>query len=71
MLEGFAFNPFSPVDDCLSSAEVGACGCDVFQALVIALVVVMFDERFDLRFQITGQEVVFQQDGFFKVWCPD
>jgi len=58
-LDGLSFNPFSPVDDCLSSAEVGVSRCDVFQALVIAVVVVMLDEHFGLRLQITGQEVVF------------
>jgi len=69
-LDGFSFDPFSPVDDCLSSAEVGVCRCDVFQALVITQVVVMLDERFDLRFQITGQEVVFQQDAVHQGLVP-
>ena len=62
MLDGFTFDPFSLFDDGFCSAGVGVGRCDVFRALVIALVVVMFDERFDLRFQITGEVIVFQQD---------
>ncbi len=59
MFDGFAFDPFSLFDDGFRPAEVGVCGCDVLQALVIALMIVMFDERLDLRFQIAWQEVVF------------
>ena len=35
---------------------------DVVQALVVALVIVMIDEGFDLGFEVTRPEVVFQQD---------
>ena len=37
-------------------------GCDVVDALVIAPMVVVIGEGFDLGFKITGQEVVGQQD---------
>jgi len=70
LFDGLSFNPFSSFDDGFRPAEVGVCGCDVFQALVIALVVVMFDEPFDLRFQITGQKVVFQQDAVLQGLVP-
>jgi hypothetical protein len=36
---------------------------------VVAAAVVVFDEGLDLRFEIAGQEVVFQQMRFFRVWC--
>ena len=48
MFDGFSFNPLALLDDGLRPAEVGVGGCDVVEALVIALMVEMFDERFDL-----------------------
>ena len=36
--------------------------CQVVQALVVAVVVVVIDEGADLAFQVAGQEVVFQQN---------
>jgi hypothetical protein len=36
------------------SPEVDVCRCDVVQALVLALVVVVIDECPDLAFEITG-----------------
>jgi hypothetical protein len=70
LFDGFAFDPFSLFDDGFCSAEVGICGCDVFQALVIALVIVVFDERFDLRFQIAGEVIILQQDAVFQGLVP-
>ena len=37
---------------------------------MIALMVVMIDEGFDLGFEITGQEVVFQQDAVLEGLMP-
>ena len=37
---------------------------------MVALVVVVIDEGFDLRFEITGQEVVFEQDAVFQGLMP-
>ena len=51
MLDGFSFDPFSLLAVGLRPTEADVCGCDVVQALVIALVVVMLDERFDHNFQ--------------------
>ena len=70
LFDGFAFDPFSLFDDGFCSAEVGICRCDVFQALVIALVIVVFDERFDLCFQIAGEVIIFQQDAVFEGLVP-
>ena len=50
--------PFS--DDGFVAPEVDIGGCDVVQALVVALVVVVIDEGPDLAFKIAGQIVVFQ-----------
>ena len=38
LFDGFAFDPFSLLDDGLSPTKVGISKCDVLQALVIALV---------------------------------
>ena len=60
IFDSLSFDPFTLFDDGLCPAEVGIGGRDVVQALVIALMVVMLDERFDLSFEIAGQEVVFE-----------
>ena len=54
MFDGLSFDPFSLFDDRFCPAEVGIGGCDVFQALMITLVVIVLDERLDLGFEITG-----------------
>ena len=61
MFDGLSLDPFSLIDDGFGPVEVGVCGCHIVQALLIALVVVMLDERLDLRLQVTGQEVVLQR----------
>jgi hypothetical protein len=35
-----------------------------------ALVVVVLDKSFDLVFEVTGQEVIFQQDAIFQGLMP-
>ena len=42
--------------------EVSVGWRDIVQAFVIALMIVMIDESFDVGFEITRQEVVFQQN---------
>ncbi len=37
---------------------------------MVALVIVMLDERFDLGFEITRQEVVFQEDAVLQGLGP-
>ena len=37
---------------------------------MVALMVVMIDEGFDLGFEIAGQEVVFQQDAVLEGLVP-
>ena len=52
--------PFS--EDGFSPTEVNIGRRDVVQALVVAVVVVVLDEGFDLPFQIAGQVVVLQHE---------
>ena len=52
------------------AAEVDVGGCDVVQALVVSLVVVIFDEGPDLALKITGQVVIFQQNPVFHGLMP-
>ena len=61
--ERLSFDPFPLLQNGFVAAEVDIGRCDVVDALVIALMVVVIDEDFDLAFEITWQEVVFQQDG--------
>ena len=70
MFECFSFDPFSSQQDGLTTPAIYVCGCEVFQALVISLVVVMTDERIDLRFQVAGQIIVFQQNAVFECLMP-
>ena len=49
-----------PFDDCCVAPEVGISGCDVVEALVVAVVVVMIDEFRDAVFEIAGHVVVLQ-----------
>ena len=70
MFDGLSLDPFSLSDDGFGPAEVGIGRRHVVQALMVALVVVVFDERFDLRFKVAGQEVVLQQDAVFQGLMP-
>ena len=54
----------------MSPAEVGVGGRHVVQALVVALVVIMLDERFDPALEVTGQEVVFLSDAVLQGLVP-
>jgi hypothetical protein len=52
-------DPFTLLDDGLRPAEIGDGGLEVVQVVVIALMFLMLDERFDLLLKVAGQEVVF------------
>jgi hypothetical protein len=70
MLEGLSLDPFTLFDDGSCPAEVGVGGLHVAQALVITLVIIVLDEGLDLRLEVAGQEVVFQQDAVFQGLVP-
>jgi len=44
----------------LPTPEVDVCGGEVVDAFVVALMIVVIDERLDLRLQICWKEVVLQ-----------
>ena len=48
LADGVAFDPFSFEQDCLASSEVDVCRREVVEAFVIAMVIVVRDERADL-----------------------
>ena len=50
--ERLLFDPFSLIQNGFIPAEVDIGRCDVVQALVVALVIVVIDEGFDLGFEI-------------------
>ena len=54
----------------MPASEVDVGGREVFQALVIALVVVVFDELADAGFKIARQVIVFQQDAVLQRLMP-
>ena len=65
-LDRVAFGPFAVVEDGLSSSEVDIGGCQVLQALVVAAEIVVLDEAADVRFEISGQVIIFEQDSVLK-----
>ena len=52
--DGGAFDPFSLKQNCLSATEVDVGGRQIFQTLVIAAMIVVLDEFFDVRVEIAG-----------------
>ena len=54
VFDGLSLDPFALFDDGLGPAKVSVGGRHVVQALVVALVIVMLNERFDLAFEIAG-----------------
>jgi hypothetical protein len=64
-----SLDPFGLFDDRFCAAEAGIGRCDVFEALVIALPVVVFDERLDLGFKVDWQIIILQQDSVLRALC--
>ena len=69
-VHGFSFDLLSLFQDLLCAPKVDVGGRQVAQALVVPVVVVVFDEGFDLGFEIAGQEVVLQQDAVLHRLMP-
>ena len=70
LLDGQFLDFLSPFDDRGVTPEVGVSGCDVANALMVTLVVVMIDEGADLVFEIARQVVVLQQDPVLQGLVP-
>ena len=69
-VKSLSFDLFTMLKNCFVTPEVEVIGCKVVDAPVIALVVVVIDERSDLGFKITRQKVVFQQAATLKCLMP-
>ena len=52
----------SHLQDIRAAAVVDVGGCQIGQALVGSMVVVVIDEGADLPFKVAGQEIVFQEN---------
>ncbi len=65
-----SFDPFALLQNGFVTSEVAVRWREVVQALVEALMVVVIDEGFDLRFEITWQKVVFEQDAVLQSLMP-
>ncbi len=63
--ECLSFYPLALFQNGFVPSEVDVCRCDVVQALVISLMVVVANEGDGVRLEITRQEVVLQQNA---VW---
>jgi len=61
-----SLDPSTLFDDGWGPAEVGVGGRHVAQRFVVALVVVVLDEGFDLGFEVAGQVVILQQDAVLQ-----
>ena len=70
LLDGVSFDPFSFQQDGLAASEVDVGRRQVLQALVVAAVIVVIDEAFDVGFEIAGQVVVLEQDAVLERLMP-
>ena len=70
LFDGALFDPFSFAQDLFAAPEVDVSGCEVLQALVISVMIVVADELAYLGFEVTGQEVVLQKDPVFQGLMP-
>lgn len=70
LLDGLALDLFAFGEDDLAAAEVDIGRNEIINALVIATVIIVFDEGCDLPFEITWQIVVFQRDAILEGLVP-
>ena len=52
-LDGQFLDLFPPLDDDGITPEVGICGRDIVEALMVAVIIVMIDEVVDLHLEFT------------------
>jgi hypothetical protein len=67
---GLSFDPFSFCQDGVTPPSVDVGRGEIVDALVVAPVVVVSNEGGNLSLEITGQEVVFQQDAVLERLVP-
>ena len=63
-------DPFPLFKNCFIAFKVDVCGCDLVQALVVTLIVVLLDECADLALKVAGQIVVIRQNAVFHGLVP-
>jgi hypothetical protein len=63
---GLSFDPLSFGQDSRAAPAIDVGGGEIVDAFVVSAVVVVVDESRDLRFEIAGQEVIFQQDAVLE-----
>ena len=66
MFDGDAFDAGAFGEDGFVPAEVGVCWRHIAQTFVVAVMIIVLDEGLDLGFEVTGQEVVFEQDAVLQ-----
>ena len=54
----------------MATPEVNISGREVFQAFVVAVVIVVADEGANLRLQVAGEIIVLKQDAIFERLMP-
>src|SRR5215813_14477410 len=67
---GLSFDPFAFCQNGWTASTVDVCWGKIVDALVVAAVVIVVDKGGNLSFEITGQEIVFQQDAVFEGLVP-
>src|SRR5215831_15010802 len=67
---GLSFDPLSFGQDSRAAPAIDVDGGEIVDAFVLSAVVVVVDERCDLRFEIAWREVIFQQDAVFEGLMP-
>jgi hypothetical protein len=70
LLDGLALAGFTFAQDGLAAAEVDVGRGETVQALVVALMIVVLDEGFDLRLERAGQIIVLAQDPVLECLVP-
>lgn len=62
MFNGLSFDPFALFDDGWRPGKVDIGSGSVAQVLMVALVIVVFDNRIDLKREVAVQELILQQN---------
>ena len=70
MFDSFLFDAVSFLQNRLAPAEVDVRWGQIFQALMVTLVVVVLDEAPDLRFEIARQVIILQQYSVLERLMP-
>jgi hypothetical protein len=70
VLLGLAFDPFTFEQDGVAAPEVDVGGHLIFEALMVAAMIVVADKGGDLLFEIAWQILVLQQDAVLEGVTP-